>query len=36
MATIEQRRGKNGQPVYRVKVRRKGAPLLTATFFPPQ
>ena len=32
MATIEQRRGKDGQQVYRVKVRRKGAPPLTATF----
>src|SRR6266699_2358183 len=32
MATIEQRTGKDGQLVYRVKVRRKGAPPLTATF----
>jgi integrase len=32
MATIEQRTGRDGQQVYRVKVRRKGAPLLTATF----
>ena len=32
MATIEQRRGRDGQQVYRVKVRRKGAPPLTATF----
>src|SRR5262249_30686205 len=32
MAAIEQRTGKDGQQVYRVKVRRKGALLLTATF----
>lgn len=32
MATIEQRTGKDGQQVYRVKVRRKGAPPLTGTF----
>ena len=32
MATIEQRTGKDGQQVYRVKVRRKGAPPQTATF----
>src|SRR5438128_2092384 len=32
MATIEQRPGRDGQQVYRVKVRRKGAPPLTATF----
>jgi integrase len=32
MATIEQRTGKDGQQVYRVKVRRKGAPPLSATF----
>jgi hypothetical protein len=32
MATIERRTGKDGQTVYRVKVRRKGAPLQTATF----
>ena len=32
MATIEQRTGKDGQPVYRVKVRRKGQPAQTATF----
>jgi len=32
MATIEQRTGRDGQQVYRVKVRRKGAPPLTATF----
>ena len=32
MATIEQRRSKDGQQVYRVKVRRKGTPPLTATF----
>ena len=32
MATIEQRTGKDGQRVYRVKVRRKGAPPLTGTF----
>jgi len=32
MATIEQRIGRDGQQVYRVKVRRKGAPPLTATF----
>ena len=31
MATIEQRTGRDGQQVYRVKVRRKGAPPLTAT-----
>jgi integrase len=32
MATIVQRPGKNGQQVYRVQVRRKGAPTLSATF----
>lgn len=32
MATIEQRTGKDGQHVYRVKVRRKGAAPLSATF----
>src|SRR5215510_11062911 len=32
MATIEQRTIQDGQIVYRVKVRRKGAPLQTATF----
>jgi len=32
MATIEQRTTQDGQTVYRVKVRRKGAPLQTATF----
>ena len=32
MATIEQRTGKDGQHVYRVKVRRKGALPLSATF----
>jgi integrase len=32
MATIVQRPGKNGQQVYRVQVRRKGAPPLSATF----
>jgi hypothetical protein len=32
MATIEQRTGKDGQHVYRAKVRRKGAPPLSATF----
>src|SRR5262245_19741426 len=32
MATIEQRTTRDGQTVYRVKVRRKGAPLQTATF----
>jgi integrase len=32
MATIEKRIGKDGQQVYRVKVRRKGAPVLTETF----
>jgi integrase len=32
MATIEQRTGRNGLQVYRVKVRRKGSPPLTATF----
>ena len=31
MATIEQHTS-DGKPVYRVKIRRKGAPLLTATF----
>ena len=32
MATIEQRTTRDGQTVYRVKVRRKGTPLQTATF----
>jgi hypothetical protein len=32
MATIVRRPGKNGQQVYRVQVRRKGAPPLSATF----
>ena len=32
MATIEQRTGRNGLQVYRVKVRRNGTPPLTATF----
>jgi integrase len=32
MATIVRRPGKNGQPVYRAQVRRKGAPPLSATF----
>ena len=32
MATIVQRPDKNGQQVYRVQVRRKGAPPLSATF----
>ena len=32
MATIEQRTNQDGKPVYRVKVRRKGTPSLTATF----
>jgi len=32
MATIERRTGKDGHPVYRVKVRRRGAPPQTATF----
>jgi integrase len=32
MATIEQRATKDGSTMYRVKVRRKGAPPLTATF----
>ena len=32
MATIVRRPGKNGQHVYRVQIRRKGAPLLSATF----
>jgi hypothetical protein len=32
MATIVQRPGKNGQQVYRVQVRRKGTPPLSATF----
>ncbi len=32
MATIEQRTGKDGQLVYRVKVRRKGQQAQTATF----
>ena len=32
MATIEQRSTQDGKPIYRVKVRRKGAPQLTATF----
>ena len=32
MATIEQRATKDGTTMYRVKVRRKGAPPLTATF----
>src|SRR5262249_32766131 len=31
MATIEQRTTREGQTVYRVKVRRKGTPLQTAT-----
>jgi hypothetical protein len=33
MATIEKRTGKDGQLVYRVKVRRKGYTTQTATFF---
>src|SRR5262249_2827126 len=32
MATIERRTGKDGHLVYRVKVRRKGQPALSATF----
>jgi integrase len=32
MATIERRTGKDGQLVYRVKVRRRGSPPQTATF----
>src|SRR5215470_8480171 len=32
MANIEQRTGKDGQLVYRVKVRRKGQRVQTATF----
>src|SRR5262245_40561454 len=32
MATIIRRPGKNGQTSYRVQVRRKGAPPLSATF----
>jgi integrase len=32
MATIVRRPGKNGQHVYRVQIRRKGAPPLSATF----
>jgi hypothetical protein len=32
MATIEQRQGPDRKPVYRVRVRRKGTPLQTATF----
>ena len=32
MATIERRTGKNGQLVYRVKVRRRGSLPQTATF----
>jgi integrase len=32
MATIVRRQGPNGQLVYRVQVRRKGAPSLSATF----
>ena len=32
MATIEQRTTQDGKIVYRVKVRRKGASLQTATF----
>jgi len=32
MATIELRTGKDGQPVYRVKVRRKCQPPQTTTF----
>jgi len=32
MATIERRTSKEGHLVYRVKVRRRGAPLQTATF----
>ena len=32
MAIIEQRTSQDGKSVYRVKVRRKGAPPLTATF----
>jgi integrase len=31
MATIEKRTSQDGKPVYRVKIRRKGAPPLTAT-----
>ena len=32
MATIDQRPGPDGKPVYRVRVRRKGTPTQTATF----
>ena len=32
MATIEQRAGQDGKPVYRVKIRLKGRPPKTATF----
>ena len=32
MATIERRTSKEGHIVYRVKVRRRGTPLQTATF----
>jgi len=32
MATIERRSTNDGKTVFRVKVRRKGAPALTATF----
>jgi len=32
MATFDRRIGQDGKPVYRVRVRRKGAPLQTATF----
>jgi len=32
MATFEKRTGIDDQPVYRVKVRRKGSPQLSATF----
>jgi len=35
MATIERRTDKDGQLVYRVKVRRRGTPLQTATFTKP-
>src|SRR5262245_121591 len=32
VATIDQRQGPDGKPVYRVRVRRKGTPPQTATF----
>jgi hypothetical protein len=32
MAVIDKRKGRNGQTVYRVRVRLQGKPIRTATF----